>query len=122
MQQLQLLSYLYKKIIGSSARIFPAHPFQVLDKFGGYMPISEYRKNFITLPPENAMFDPAVRQDYVHLMTVRQIPYFHTVLHTHSQQLVTDSIQEKAVRNRSYERTTPLPGSQHLTQTMGIKS
>ena len=122
MQQLQLLSYLHKKIIGSFARIFPAHPFQVLDKFGGYMGIEEYRKNFVTLPPENEMFDPAVRQDYVQLMNKNQIPHFQTVLHSHNQQLMTDSIQEKNVRNRAYERTTPLPGSQHLTQTMGIKS
>ena len=122
MQQIHLLTYLHKKIIGNTARIFPAAPFQVLDKFGGYMGIEEYRKNFITLPPKNQMFDPAVRQDYVQLMNARQTPYFHTVLHSHNQQLITDSIQEKAVRNRAYERTTPLPGSQHLTQTMGIKS
>lgn len=117
-----LLIYLHKKILGSTAKIFPAAPFQVLDKFGGYMGIEEYRKNFITLPPTNEMFDPEIRQDYVQLMNKKQIPYFHTVLHSHNQQLMTDSIQEKTTRNRTYERTTPLPGSQHLTQTMGIKS
>uniref|UniRef100_A0A6C0J002 Uncharacterized protein n=1 Tax=viral metagenome TaxID=1070528 RepID=A0A6C0J002_9ZZZZ len=122
MQQLQLLTYLHKKMFGSIARIFPAAPVQVLDKFGGYMGIQEYRKNFITLPPENQMFDPVVRQDYVQLMNERQVPYFYNVLHSHNQQLMTDSIQEKTVRNRAYERTTPLPGSQHLTQIMGIKS
>lgn len=122
MQQLQLLGLLRKTILGGTARIFPASPFQVLDKYGGYMPIEEYRKNFITIPPNNEMFDPTVRQDYVHMMNEKQIPYFQTVLHTHNQQLVTDSIQEKNVRKRSYERTTPLPGSQHLTQTMGITS
>jgi len=122
MQQLELLAYLHKKILGKIARISPAAPFQVLDKFGGYMGIDEYRKNFITLPPDNQMFDPAVRQDYVQLMNEKQVPHFHTVLHSHNQQLVTDSIQEKTARNRAYERTTPLPGSQHLTQTMGIKS
>lgn len=122
LEQLQLLSYMHKKILGNTARIFPASPFQVLDKFGGYMGIEEYRKNFITLPPKNQMFDPAVRQDYVQLMNEKHIPYFHTVLHSHNQQLMTDSIQEKTIRNRAYERTTPLPGSQHLTQTMGIKS
>jgi hypothetical protein len=121
-EQLQLLTYLHKKILGNTARIFPASPFQVLEKYGGYMSIEEYRKNFITLPPDNQMFDPAVRQDYVKLMNEKQIPYFHPVLHSHNQQLVTDSIQEKNVRSRAYERTTPLPGSQHLTQTMGITS
>jgi len=121
MEQLQLLTFLHKKILGRTARIFPAAPFQVLEKYGGYMNISEYRKNFITLPPNNQMFDPSLRQDYVQLMHEKQIPYFHTVLHSHNQQLVTDSIQEKT-RNKVYERTTPLPGSQHLTQSMGIKS
>jgi hypothetical protein len=121
MEQLQLLTFLHKKILGSTARIFPAAPFQVLEKYGGYMDISEYRKNFITLPPDNQMFDPSLRQDYVQLMQEKQIPYFHTVLHSHNQQLVTDSMQEK-MRNKVYERTTPLPGSQHLTQSMGIKS
>jgi hypothetical protein len=114
------LTFLHKKILGNTARIFPAAPFQVLEKYGGYMGIDEYRKNFITLPPKNEMFDPSIRQDYVHLMNENQVPYFNTVLHSHNQQLVTDSIQEKAVRNKTYERTTPLPGSQHLTQTMGI--
>ena len=121
MQHVQLLSLLHKMILGSTARIFPASPFQVLEKYGGYMPIEEYRKNFITLPPNNQMFDPVVRQDYVHIMNEKQIPYFHTVLHIHNQQLVTNSIQEKHVR-RAYERTTPLPGSQNLTQSMGINT
>ncbi len=122
MQQLQLLSLLHKRILGNTARIFPAAPFQVLDKYGGYMSIEEYRKDFISLPPKNNMFDPKARRDYVHMMNANQIPHFHTVLHTHNQQLMTDSIQEKMNRNKGYERTTPLPGSQNLTQSMGIKS
>ena len=120
MGQLQLLTFLHKKILGNTARIFPAAPFQVREKYGGYMGIDEYRKNFITLPPKNEMFDPSVRQDYVHFMNENQVPYFYTALHSHNQQLVTDSVQEKSVRNKTYERTTPLPGSQHLTQSMGI--
>ena len=122
MEQMQLISYLHKKILGNTARIFPAAPVQVLQKFGGYMEIDEYRKNFVTLPPKDEMFDPAVRKDYVQLMTDKQIPVFHTVLHSHNQQLITNSIQEKKVRNKGYDRTTPLPGSQNLSMIMGIKS
>ena len=121
MQQLQLLSYLHKKILGNVARIFPASPFQVLDKYGGYMCITEYRKNFITLPPNNNMFNPEIRQDYVRMLNEKQIPYFHTILHSHNQKLMTDSIQEKKTRNKVYERTTPLPGSQNLQLSMNIK-
>lgn len=122
MQQLQLLSLLHMKILGNTARIFPAPPFQALDKYGGYMSIEEYRKDFISLPPNNTMFDPKSRRDYVQMMNANQIPYFHTVMHKHNQQLMTDSIQEKNIRNKGYERTTPLPGSQNLTQSMGIRS
>lgn len=122
MQQLQLLSYLYKQILGANVRVTPAGPFQTLKKFGGYMDIDEYRKNFISLPPKDAMFDPNVRRDYVSMLTEKQVPYFHTVVHTHNQQLRTDSIQERNARNKMYERTTPLPGSQDLATSMGITS
>lgn len=117
---MQLLSLLYKKILGSTVRIPPAHPFQALRRFGGYMDIEEYRKDSITLPPEPHMFDTASRRDTVSLLQQNCLPLFQFVHHRHIQQMTTDSIQEKALRTEGYERTKPLPGSQNLTNTMGI--
>tara|TARA_Y100001937_G_scaffold99864_1_gene136482 strand:- start:5729 stop:6700 length:972 start_codon:yes stop_codon:yes gene_type:complete len=120
-QQLQLLSLLHKKILGQTVRIPPAYPFQVLDRFGGYMSIEEYRTNFITLPPKNEMFDEAKRKEYVSMLEKNEIPHFSTILHSHNQKLMTDSLQEKKARE-GYDRTTPLPGSQNLAASMGISS
>jgi hypothetical protein len=121
-QQLELLSSLHKRILGQTARIAPAASFQTLERFGGYMTIETYRKDFVTLPPNDQMFNENARRDCVTMMQVNQIPHFNTVIHSHNQQLVTDSIQERKNRREGYDRTTPLPGSQNLAMSMGINT
>lgn len=118
-QHLQLLSYLHKQLLGNTVKIKPAGPFQALTRFGGYMDIDEYRKDFITLPPSQDMFDDSKRRDHVRMLELNCIPLFQTVLHSHNQQL-TDSIMEKNVRREAYDRTKPLPGSEVLATSMGI--
>jgi hypothetical protein len=119
-QQMQFLGSLHKSILGKTAKVALAPPFQVLERFGGYMRIEEYRNGSITLPPTDDMFDPTKRRDQVMLLQKKCIPLFQTVIHSHNQQLITDSIQEKKVRKEGYERTKPLPGSQNLSNSMGI--
>ena len=118
-EQVQLLSYLHKKVLGATARVTPAPPFQALSRFGGYMDIDEYRKDAITLPPDESMFDPAVRRDHVTLLQYHCVPLFQTVLHTHNQ-MMSNSVRERAVRKQMSDRTKPLPGSQELANSMGI--
>ena len=117
-QQLQLLTYLHKKVLGNVVKISAAPPSQVLDRFGGYMTIDEYRKDFIMLPPQAEMFDPSMRRDKVELLQQHCIPSFQIVHHSHNQQLITNSIQEK--KREKYDRTRPLPGSESLANSMGI--
>lgn len=119
-EQLELISFLHKKVLGQFARIPPAPPFQTLARFGGYMSIDEYRQNFISLPPKDDMFDESVRKEHVQLLEKNSIPLFQTVLHTHNQQLMTDSIQERKVRE-GYDRTKPLPWAQNFATSMGIQ-
>tara|TARA_B100001741_G_scaffold312664_1_gene316534 strand:+ start:207 stop:1220 length:1014 start_codon:yes stop_codon:yes gene_type:complete len=120
-EQNQLLTWLAKKILGSSTiRIAPAPPFQALERFGGYLSIDEFRKDAISLPPTESMFDPNVRRDQIVLLQYHCIPLFQTVVHTHNNQLVSNSLREVAVRKENYDRTKPLPGSQHLATAMGI--
>ena len=121
-QQLQLLTFLHKKVLGNVVKITAAPPSQVLERFGGYMSIEEYRKDFIVLPPQAEMFDSSVRRDHVVLMQQNCIPSFQIVHQSHNQQLVTNSIQEKNVRREKYDRTRPLPGSENLANSMGIKT
>ena len=85
------------------------------------MSIEDYRKDFVTLPPDDQMFDESVRRDCVTMMQANQIPHFNTIIHSHNQQLMTDSIKEKK-RREAYDRTTPLPGSQNLAMSMGINT
>ena len=120
MQKIQLLSDLHRKLLGNFVRIKPAPPFQVLARFGGYMSIDEYRKDFVTLPPSEKMLDPHVRRDKVELLEKHCIPRFSLVYHTHDQQLVTDSLHEREPRREGYDRTRPLPGTQSLATSMSI--
>lgn len=119
--QLELITFMHKKVMGFTTSIPPAASNHVLKKFGGYMNIDEYRKDFITLPPKNEMYDPNKRRDKVDILEKNCIPLFRNAFHTHNKHHITDSVIFDREKGKSgYDRTRPLVGSQALVNSMNM--
>ena len=121
-EQMQLITYMHKVIVGHTVSIPPAASPHVLKKFGGYMDIDEYRKDFVCLPPTDEMYDTNQRRDRVEILQKKCIPSFQTAFHTHNKHHITDSMTFDREHGKSgYDRTRPLSGSQVLVNSMNMK-
>ena len=119
--QLELIHVLHKRLIGFKTSIPLAASCHVLKKFGGYMNIDEYRKDFITLPPNNDMYDPRKRRDKIEILEKNCIPLFRNAFHTHNKHHITDSVMFDRENGKSgYDRTRPLARSQELVDSMNM--
>jgi hypothetical protein len=121
--QLELITFLHKRVVGFTAQIPAATSIYVLKKFGGYMDIDEYRKDFVTLPPTSDMYDTTKRRDTIEILQKNCIPLFRNAFHTHNKHHLTDSVTVDREKGSSggFDRTNTLKGSQALVNSMNMK-
>jgi hypothetical protein len=101
-----LVSFLHKRVLGSTIPIVPAPTFKVLKRFGGFMDIEEFRSGFVTLPPSAEGVASLVEE-----MQKNCIPRFQVV-----------HVSKHAPKTASaFARLNPLAGSDRLVTSMQMK-
>lgn len=102
-----LLADMYKRVVGVRRRIVAAPPKIALDVFGGHMPVDEYRRGFLHLPPSDDVDAKTVVVRQLQKNCWPSLARLHVV---NEQQIVNEAVLGSRPRTAvsRYDRAKPL--------------